>query len=261
MTRPPSSHPALPPPDRAAFLLDLDGTLLDIAPTPESVVVAPGLAADLAALRDRVGGALAIVTGRPIAQIDALLPGVPHAVAGEHGGATRHAPGETVSAAPLADIPDAWREAAARIAAAHPGARVEDKRRGIVLHYRAAPEHGASLRTALAALLAPAGHTLPGDTPAGEAFHLLGAKMAWEIRPAGADKGSAVRALMARPPFAGRLPVFVGDDVTDEDGIAAAVALGGVGLRVPDTFGDPEGVRAWIARLANADPGGGGWPA
>ncbi len=266
MTRALPPHPALPPPHRAAFLLDLDGTLLDIAPTPESVVVAPGLAADLAALRDRVGGALAIVTGRPIAQIDALLPGVPHAVAGEHGGATRHAPGEPVRAAALADIPDAWRDAAARIAAAHPGARVEDKRRGIVLHYRAAPEHGASLRTALAALLAPAGDTPAGDPPAGDppdsdAFHLLGAKMAWEIRPAGADKGSAVRALMARPPFAGRLPVFVGDDVTDEDGIAAAVALGGVGLRVPDTFGDPEGVRAWIARLANADPEGGGWPA
>ena len=243
--------PALPPPQRAAFLLDVDGTLLDIAPTPESVVVPPGLAADLAGLRDRVGGALAVVTGRPIAQIDALLPGVPHAVAGEHGGATRHAPGEEVRHAALAEIPAAWRDAAARIAAAHPGARVEDKRRGLVLHYRAAPGHGASLHAALQALIAP---------EAG-AFHLLGAKMAWEIRPAGADKGSAVRALMARPPFAGRLPVFVGDDVTDEDGIAAAIDLGGVGLRVPDAFGDPDGVRAWIARLARsgwAHPGGAG---
>ena len=230
----------LPPPGRAAFLLDLDGTLLDIAPTPEAVAVPPGLAADLARLRDRVGGALAVVTGRPIAQIDALLPGVPHAVAGEHGGATRHAPGEAAHAVALPDIPPGWREAAARIAASHPGARVEDKRRGLVLHYRAAPEHGPSLHAALLALI----------EPAGGAFHLLGAKMAWEIRPAGADKGSAVRALMAHPPFAGRLPVFVGDDVTDEDGIAAALALGGVGLRVPDAFGEPAGVRAWIGRLA-----------
>lgn len=252
--RPP--HPALPPPGRAAFLLDLDGTLLDIALTPEAVVVPPRLAADLAALRDRVGGALAVVTGRPIAQIDALLPGVPHAIAGEHGGATRHAPGQPVRAAALADIPPGWRDAAERIAAVHPGARMEAKQRGIVLHYRAAPEHGPSLHAALSVLLASSGG----------AFHLLGAKMAWEIRPAGADKGSAVRALMAQPPFAGRLPVFVGDDVTDEDGIAAAIALGGVGLRVPDAFGDPEGVRAWIASLAKASlPGdssaGDGWPA
>ncbi len=234
------SAPLLPPPTRVAFLLDLDGTLLDIAPTPETVVVPPGLAGDLARLRDRVGGALAVVTGRPIAQIDALLPGVPHAVAGEHGGATRHAPGQAVRTVALAEIPVAWRDAAVHIAAAHPGARVEDKQRGVVLHYRAAPEHGASLHVALLALIAPSGG----------AFHLLGAKMAWEIRPAGADKGSAVRALMAQPPFAGRLPVFVGDDVTDEDGIAAALALGGIGLRVPEAFGEPAGVRAWIGRLA-----------
>ncbi len=237
---------SLPPPGRAAFLLDVDGTLLDIAPTPEAVVVAPGLAADLAGLRERVGGALAVVTGRPIAQIDALLPGVPHAVAGEHGGAIRHAPGEAPRTAALAAIPDAWRETARRIAAAHPGARVEEKQRGVVLHYRAAPEHGPSLHAALLALVAPSGG----------AFHLLGAKMAWEVRPAGADKGSAVRALMALPPFAGRLPVFVGDDVTDEDGIAAAIALGGVGLRVPEAFGGPEGVRAWIGGLAREGWGG-----
>ncbi len=245
MTRAPD--PALPPPERAAFLLDVDGTLLDIAPTPESVVVPPGLLADLAALRGRVGGALAVVTGRPIAQIDALLPDAPHAVAGEHGGATRHNPGAPVRHAELAAIPPAWRDAAARIAAAHPGARVEEKQRGLVLHFRAAPEHGPALHAALEALLAPEA----------DAFHLLGAKMAWEIRPAGADKGSAVRALMAEPPFAGRLPVFVGDDTTDEDGIAAAVDLGGVGLRVPDAFGDPDGVRAWIARLARTGWAGG----
>jgi trehalose 6-phosphate phosphatase len=81
-------------------------------------------------------------------------------------------------------------------------------------------------------------------------FVLLAAKMAWEIRPAGTDKGSAVRAIMEHPPFAGRLPIFVGDDVTDEDGIAAAAALGGLGLRVAEAFGEPADVRAWIARIA-----------
>ena len=81
-------------------------------------------------------------------------------------------------------------------------------------------------------------------------FELLPAQMLWEVRPRGVDKGTAVRRLMARPPFAGRLPVFVGDDVTDEDGIAAAQALGGVGLRVPEVFGDAAGVRAWLEATA-----------
>ncbi len=233
--------PPLPPPDRCALLFDLDGTLLDIAPTPESVVVAPGLPEGLLALRRRCGDALAVVTGRPVAQVDALLPGVPFAVSGEHGCATRHAPDEPLLRASLPHPPAAWAETARALAATHPGTRVEEKSHGFVLHYRAAPEHGPALGAALERLLAE------GDAP----FRLMAAKMAWEVRPAAADKGVAVRALMTRPPFAGRLPVFLGDDVTDEDGIAAAEAMGGLGLRVPDSFGDAAGVRAWIAELAS----------
>ncbi len=89
---------SLPPFARAALLLDLDGTLVDIAPRPEAVEVATGLADDLARLRARLGDALAVISGRPIEQIDALLPGIPFAVAGEHGGAIRHAPGARSSA-------------------------------------------------------------------------------------------------------------------------------------------------------------------
>ena len=86
--------------------------------------------------------------------------------------------------------------------------------------------------------------------------------MAWEVRPRGADKGSAVEALMLEAPFAGRQPVFIGDDVTDEDGMRAAQALGGAGLRVPDVFGGPAGVRDWLARCADAlERGAGEWPA
>ncbi len=232
--------PPLPPPERCAFLLDLDGTLLDIAPTPESVVVEPGLPEALLRLRARCSDALAVVTGRPIAQVDALLPGVPYAIAGEHGCATRTAPHAAIVSATLPDPPPDWSGQAERLALAHPGARFEPKARGFVLHYRAAPEHGPALRHALEALIAPRG----------ELFHLMAAKMAWEVRPAGADKGVAVRSLMRLAPFAGRLPVFVGDDVTDEDGIAAARELGGVGLMVPDVFGEPAGVRAWLRRLA-----------
>jgi trehalose 6-phosphate phosphatase len=217
---------ALPPFGRTALLLDMDGTLLDIAPTPDAVVVPTGLVADLRALRTRLGGALAVVTGRPIAQVDALLDDAPYAVAGEHGGVIRHATGEA-------------------IAAAHPGSLLERKSRGFVLHYRAAPEHGPALQRALQALMQ--------DTPG---FAVMPAHMAWELKPLGADKGTAVAALMEDAPFAGRLPVFIGDDVTDEDGMAAARRMGGAGLRVDNAFATAQGVREWLAAAARR----GDWP-
>ena len=231
--------PEMPPLARAAFLLDLDGTLLDIAPAPDQVVVPPSLADNLRRLRALCGDALAIVTGRPVAQIDSLLGGVPFAVAGEHGAAMRYAPGSAVQVLPMPDLPQHWHDTAANVAAQHGGAMLETKSHGLVLHYRAAPQAGPALQDALLPLL----REQPG------AYVLMPAKMAWEIRPAGADKGTAVRSLMSHPPFIGRVPVFVGDDVTDEDGIDAARAAGGIGLRVPETFGNPAGVRAWIAAL------------
>ena len=234
----------------SALLLDLDGTLLDIAPTPDSVVVTPGLPEALLALREALGGALAVVTGRPIAQVDGLLPGVPYAVAGEHGGAIRPAPGAGVVRVPLPQPPPDWVIAAAAIAEQHPGALLEQKQRGFVLHYRAAPQHGPALQAALLDLLAPRA----------DQFHLMPALMAWELKPRGADKGSAVQALMGAAPFAGRRPIFIGDDVTDEDGMAASVALGGAGFRVEPWFGSAGGVRAWLAAGAQALAAGKDWP-
>ncbi len=231
--------PLLPPPRRAALLLDLDGTLVDIAPDPESVAVAPGLPDMLRRLRGALGDALAIITGRPVSQVDALLPDLPYAVAGEHGGALRPAPGAAIERPAFPEPPPAWLAEAARLVESYPGVRLERKARGFVLHYRAIPAAGPALRGPLAALIE--------DETAGR-FTLLAAHMAWEIRPQGIDKGAAVRALMRRAPFIDRLPVFIGDDVTDEDGIAAAIALGGVGLRVAEAFGDPIGVRAWLGR-------------
>jgi trehalose 6-phosphate phosphatase len=243
--------PCLPPPSRAAFLLDFDGTLVDIAPSPDRVVVLPDLNENLARLRARCGGALAIVTGRPIAQVDAFLGGADYAIAGEHGTAVRHAPGEAIIHRALPETPPHWVASAKAFAAHHPGVSFEPKRHGFVLHYRAAPEAGRALQTGLEAMLAEAPHS----------YHLMGAKMAWEVRPAGADKGVAVHDLMSRPPFAGRLPIFVGDDITDEDGMREARALGGLGLRVPDIFADAAEVRRWIAHLAGPQPGGAdAWP-
>jgi len=235
----------LPPLHRSALLLDLDGTLLDLAPRPDAVVVPPGLPEVLRILRQLMGDAVAVVTGRSVEMVDALLGDAVFAVAGEHGGAIRHEPGQGVERVPLPSPPDAWLVEAERLALEHPGALLEHKARGFALHYRAAPAAGPSLREALACLL-------DGSAE----FELLPAHMLWEVRPRGADKGKAVAGLMDRQPFRDRLPVFIGDDVTDEDGIAAAKAMGGAGLRVQDAFGDAAGVRAWLqAVAANGD-----WP-
>ncbi len=231
------------PPDKlpngAALLLDLDGTLLDIAPTPDAVTVPVGLADVLSRLRAVLDDALAIVTGRPVEQVDALLPGIAFAVAGEHGGAIRLRPGVPLQRAQLAPLPGAWLDGAAALVASYPGTLLEHKARGFVVHYRLSPTAGPELEEGLRAILGPqTTHTL------------LPAHMAFEVKPAGADKGTALATLMASPPFRGRVPVYLGDDVTDEDAIRAARATGGLGLRVQDAFGDAAGVRAWLARLA-----------
>ena len=224
--------------ERTALLLDFDGTLVDIAPAPELVVVTADLRHSLAVLRARLGGALAIVTGRPLDQIDALLPGLPEAVAAEHGAVLRRRPAGAIEQAVTAPVPDDWRARAAAWADRREGVRLEAKSSGFVLHFRQAPDAGPDARAFLDALVA-------ADA---ERFHVLSAKMAWELRASGTDKGSAVEALMQAPPFAGRAPFFIGDDVTDEHGIAAARRLGGAGYLVPEAFGEPADVRTWLRR-------------
>ncbi len=228
----------LPPFARTALLLDLDGTLLDIAPTPDSVAIPPGLTDMLLSLQTALDGALAIVTGRAIPVVDGFL-GHAFAAAGEHGGAIRSAPGAPVERPDLPSPPQTWLALAEELVAAHPGSILERKARGFALHFRQAPDAGPDFHTALTTLVASA----PG-------FQLMPGLMLWEIRPLGADKGSAVTAMMARKPFQGRLPLYIGDDVTDEDGIRVARAMGGEGLRVDAAFGNPTGVRAWLAEAA-----------
>jgi trehalose 6-phosphate phosphatase len=229
----------LPPFHRAALLLDMDGTLIDLAPAPDAVTVPSGLPDTLIALRKALGGALAIVTGRPIETVDRLFGDAPGAVAGEHGGAIRHAAGAAIERVDLPSPSAHWLAAAETLVQSHPGALLERKARGFALHYRAAPEARDVFHSALTALLA----TAPG-------FELHPAHMLWEVRPLGADKGRAVAALMQRPPFAGRLPIFIGDDVTDEDGMREARKRGGAGYRVDAVFRDPDGVRSWLHRSA-----------
>jgi trehalose 6-phosphate phosphatase len=225
-------------PDRAALFLDFDGTLVEIAPNPSAVIVPPDLPPLLEGLAGRLGGALAIVSGRPLAQVETLLP-VRLAMAGDHGATLRLAPEEPATHLPLPVPPPSWAQRADSLAARFPGALVERKAHGFVVHYRQAPEAETPARVLLAALLEEQ-----------EGFVVMPARMAWELKPDAVSKGSAVAAFMARPPFAGRLPLFIGDDVTDEAGMAAARAAGGIGLRLQDAFGTPARCRAWLGRFA-----------
>ncbi|RVT97604.1 trehalose-phosphatase [Rhodovarius crocodyli] len=232
-------HPGIPDSadllSRHALLLDIDGTLLDIAPTPEQVHVPEGLPMLLASLHRQMGGALALVTGRPLVQAVALMGSLP--TSAEHGAVLCLPPAEPVRLN-LPRVPDDWRAAAARLAEAHPGARVETKHAGFVLHYRAIPEAGLVLEQGLRDMIA-------GDAR----FEILPASMAWELRPRGTDKGIGLNALMESPAFAGRLPLFIGDDVTDQAAIAAAEAMGGMGLQMDASFETPTALRAWLASL------------
>ena len=230
----------LPPFRDAALLLDLDGTLLDMAPTPDSVVVPAGLKDDLRRLRDLLDQAVAVVTGRPVEAIETLLGDAIPTIAGEHGGAIRPTAGAMIERPDLPAPPAEWLAAGAALEAAHPGAMFERKARGFGLHYRLAPDAGPEIHAALSSLLAGAPD-----------FELMPGHMLWEVRPRGIDKGHAVENLMRRAPFHGRVPVFIGDDTTDKDGIRAAEALGGTGLWVPDVFGDASGVRAWLRDTAS----------
>lgn len=240
-----STQAALPAFDRTALLLDVDGTLIDIAPRPDLVVVPPDLLATLRMLRAALGGALAVISGRPVEQVDLLLDDAPQAVAGEHGGAMRHVLGGPIER-PVLPAPSAeWLATAEQLARAHPGVLLEHKARGFVLHYRAVPELGPMLRDAARAIVA-------GNPD----FAVLAAHMAWEIRPSGTDKGMAVAELMQRPPLRGRLPLFIGDDVTDQDAIAKAQEMGGAGLLVDAAFGTSGDVRTWLAKAARL----GAWP-
>jgi len=235
---------AIPAPKRdMALFLDFDGTLVDIAIAPDAVLVPPDLAGDLAAARDRLGGALAIVSGRPLADLDRFLGPARLVFVGEHG-AIHRTPGERASLE-ASFWPAEWGSVLERFAAEHPSVVVERKVSGVTLHYRLAPEQSADVRNLADALIS-------GNPN----YAVFPAKMAWEIRRRDIGKSSAVKALMQQPPFAGRIPVFIGDDVADEAAIAAVSRMGGFGLHTAHAFGGRTAhVRAWLKSFAALDAG------
>jgi trehalose 6-phosphate phosphatase len=226
-----------------ALFLDLDGTLVDLAPTPDAVCVAPGLVGVLAALHRQLGGRLAIVSGRPIAQIDALLAPLTLPAAGVHGMQRRAADG-ALHYAPLPALALA-RACADALAARHPGVWVEEKYGALAVHFRQVPEVGPLCKAALAEAI----RSTPG-------LILMEGKMIVEVKVAGVDKGTAIRDFLASPPFAGHRPVFAGDDTTDEAGFALVQDSGGVAIKVGpgpsiahQRIGSPSVLRDALARL------------
>jgi len=231
-----------------SLFLDIDGTLIDIAETPEAVIVPDTLSSTLAAARDWLGGALAIVSGRPFAKIDELMAPLVLPCAGEHGAILRLPDGTIRKADALSAVPEPWQQRVRAAVRNWNGLVVEYKRYSIAAHFRQVPERQDDLRKLFDSVVAEDS----GD------FEVLPARMAYEIRHRALNKGTAVREFMKHPPFRGRVPVFVGDDVTDEDGFSAAREMGGLALHVNEAFGkQPSNVRRWLEsfRTHKAGPG------
>lgn len=236
------------PADDWALFLDVDGCLLDFSATPESVVVPPALPAQLSALSRRLDGALALISGRTLESLDLLFAPLRLPAAGLHGLERRH--GDLLIPPPAAPpaLPGI-RDEARRLAAKYPSTVVEDKGPAIALHWRTEPLAAADFEAfAMTALLALPGYRLQhGD-------HVV------ELRPAQADKGDAIAAFLEEAPFRGRLPVFAGDDLTDEHGFEIVNARGGisvlVGAREPSSarlhLDNPSAVRDWLG-IDNGD--------
>ena len=212
-------------PDRTAFFLDVDGTLIEIAHRPEAVRVEPGLPLILASVQEAVGGAIAVVSGRPLVELDRLLRPLKLPSAGQHGLEHRAATGQVGRAATDISLFGGFEDSLRTFVADHPGTMLEHKGMTLALHYRNAVQARNPARTLVAALIAD--HA--------DRFQVYDGKMVFEIKPVGVDKGTAVaRFMQDEPAFRSRVPLFIGDDATDEFGFAAAQARGGLGLQVGD---------------------------
>lgn len=239
----------LPPPPAApadtALFLDFDGTLVELAETPDAIRVGPHLPALLRRLSARLGGRLALISGRAVRDLEHHLACDGIALSGSHGLELRLRDGGFVPLARPRGLDEA-RQRTRAFAERRAGLLIEDKPFGVALHYRQAPEREGEVREFMAGLAGATG------------LQLQAGKMVAELRPPGADKGDAVRALMREQDFAGARPIFVGDDETDEDAFRAAAELGGGGVLVGAErataarwrLGGVAEVSAWLEELA-----------
>ncbi len=205
-----------------AYFFDIDGTLSVLAPTPSSARLAPHVRERLEALRTRCGGAVAVVSGRPLSAIDAICDGLRLPAAGQNGAERRTATGRVVVLAVRRGQLDRALPVLHRLVARNPRLLLEDKGHSLTLHYRAMPAMAGVAHRTMRQL----------QRQFGENFVVQSGKRVVELLPAGVDKGLAVRAFLSEAPFRGRVPVFVGDDVSDEPAFAAVNALGGHSVKV-----------------------------
>jgi trehalose 6-phosphate phosphatase len=231
--------------DGAALFLDFDGTLVELAETPDGIRVSPGLGSLLRRLSVRLEGRLALISGRAIADLEQHLECSGLGISGSHGLELRLRDGSHIPLAARHELGEA-RERVASLAREASGLLVENKPFGIALHFRQAPQEEERVTDFLTKLAGETGLVLQRG------------KMVVELRPPGADKGDAVRAFMSQPDFAAARPLFVGDDLTDEDAFRAAADLGGSGILVGPArktaarwrLDDIASVAAWLEAAA-----------
>lgn len=237
--------------DRCALLLDVDGTLLELAPTPRDVVVPPKLAATLQGLHERLDGALALVSGRSLTDIDVIFAPLQLPAVGGHGAEMRLSIESNAVAVHAPPMDNDLKRRFIAISDLSPGILFEDKGYSIALHYRLAPQFERTIYEAVSAIRA--------DLPQAP-IDILPGKSVCEIKHAGFTKATGVRELMNHAPFAGRQPIFIGDDVTDESVFAIMPAFRGVSFSVGrrahgvnGQFKAPRDVRAWLAHLLDGE--------
>jgi trehalose 6-phosphate phosphatase len=233
--------------DSVALLLDVDGTILDIATTPSGVVVPAPLRRSLEQLHRKTGGAVALVSGRRIGRLDLLFAPLRLPAIGGHGAEMRISGDRPAQSRSGAAISEAVRRAVAAMAVDDPRILIEDKGSSLAVHYRLAPHCGQALKSEVAAIL---------DRHASDRLETICGKAVIEIKSRSFDKGTAVLDLMKIPPFASRRPFFVGDDTTDESVFAVLPMLDGRGYSVERViagtngmFGSPREVRCWLGHL------------
>jgi trehalose 6-phosphate phosphatase len=241
--------------DQSAILLDIDGTLLDLAPTPREVWVPPGLANTLNRLLARTSGALALVSGRSLNDIDLIFAPEQFPAVGGHGAEMRISQDSEAVATHAPPMDRELKRRLAAIAKLSPGILLEDKGYSLALHYRLAPHAERAIYEAVSLIRA--------DLP-NAPIEVLPGKCVCEIKHSGFTKATGVLELMAHEPFKGRRPIFIGDDVTDEAVFGIMPDLGGLAFSVgrhatgvADYFDEPRDVREWLAHLLDDEAAGG----
>lgn len=241
-------HPPAVVLDDVALFFDVDGTLIDIAPRPDEVFVSPGLLKSLARLQEQTDGAVAIVSGRALSDIDRLFHPLKLAAIGGHGAEMRPTPDGPVDTANAYPLHGDLTAQLISFCEGREGVIIENKGYSLAIHYRLAPEQESAIRDGVAAICAK----WPGT------ISVLPGKAVVEVKHTGVSKGTALKKLMKLPPFAGRAPIFIGDDTTDEAAIAAMPEFDGFGLSVGRTlpgavfeFSSPREVRRWLEKISS----------